>query len=140
MLKKLILIILMLLCGIQFVSCGKGSFSSFKSKFMNQYNVIVQDVFSNDVNDILKKLQSDENAKILDNMSQLLRDNNDLRKSHKKEYDKLQDLYTGLTDLKNAYGNWESYDLDKQKYLNEQILSMNVYLSRLEYEENKDDN
>ncbi len=54
------------------------------------------------------------------------------RKSNEKGYDELQALYMGLMDLKDAYKKWESYDLDKQQYLNTQLNIIYVNLSLLE--------
>lgn len=133
MLKKIIRSLLLFTIILSLSSCA-NSYNSFESKFMEEYYTIIQNVDSKEVNDILEKLQSDENAKILDSMNQLLQDNTGLRESHQEKYDKLNGLYNGLIELKSAYGKWESYDLDKQDYLNTQLNYMYVYLSLLGYD------
>lgn len=137
MFKKLIWYLLFITSIMYLTSCGKSDYNNFESQFMKQYYAIIQNVDDKEVDNILKKLQSKENAKVLDNMSQLLNDNEDLLKSHKKEYISLQELYTGLIDLKNAYSIWDSLDLDRKLYLNSKLGDIYFYLSQKDYYLNK---
>ncbi len=114
-------------------ACGR-KFTDFESEFMDQYYKIIQNVNSKEVDDILLKLQSKENADILGKMDKILQDNKKMRKVNEKKYDKLKELYMGLVDLKVAYKKWESYDLDKQQYLNLQLSDMWAYLSMLKHD------
>jgi hypothetical protein len=57
-----------------------------------------------------------------------------MRKKNEKKYDKLKELYTGLVALKEAYKKWDSYDLDKQQYLNMQLSNIYVHLSIPEHD------
>lgn len=132
--KKLIFTLIILTIILSLPSCGKADYNNFESKFMELYYAVIQNVDSKEVDDILKKLQSDENAKNLDAMDKLLQVNKDLQKSYQKEYDEFRKLYIGLIDLKAAYGKWDSYDLDKQDYLNSQLNYIYVYIAKLETE------
>ena len=125
------LLILFIICTQS--ACG-SKYSEVESQFMEEYYKIIQNVDSKEVDDILLKLQSKENTDILNKMNQLLQENKDIRKGNEKKFDKLQVLYTGLVDLKDAYEKWDSYDLDKQDYLNSQLNYIYVYISQLEYE------
>lgn len=100
---------------------------------MEEYYKVIQNVYSKEVKDILVKLQSEENNDILNNMNQLLQDNKEMRKKNEKKYDELQELYTGLVDLKDAYKSWDSLDLDRKLYLNSKLDDIYFYLSQSEY-------
>jgi hypothetical protein len=132
--RKLIcgLLILFIVCTQS--ACGGGNFNDFEAQFMDQYYKIIQNVYSTEVDGILLKLQSEENADILNKMNEILQDNKDMRKKNVKKYDKLKELYTGLVALKEAYKKWDSYDLDKQQYLNMQLSNIYVHLSILEHD------
>ncbi|OPX44213.1 hypothetical protein CLHUN_17670 [Ruminiclostridium hungatei] len=130
--KKTIYCIFILILIIFTQSACESKYKEFDSAFMLDYYKIIQDIDSEKVDDILFKLQSKENTEILDNMNNLLEDNKELRKKNEKRYDELQELYTGLIDLKDAYKKWESYDFDRQQYLNTQLNNIYVYLSLLE--------
>lgn len=134
MYRKIIfsLLIFFLICTQS--SCGSGSnYSEFESKFMEEYYKVIQNVYSKEVKDILVKLQSEENNDILNNINQLLQDNKKMRKKNEKKYDELQELYTGLVDLKDAYKSWDSLDLDRKLYLNSKLDDIYFYLSQSEY-------
>ena len=133
MFKKIICSLLILFATTTQCACG-SKYSQFETQFMAEYYKIIQNIDSEEVDDILLKLQSKENSEILNNMNQLLQDNNGMRKGNEKKFDKLKELYTGLIDLKAAYKKWDSYDLDKQDYLNSQLNYIYVYISQLEYE------
>lgn len=133
MCKKIICGLLILFISLVQCACG-NTYSKFEKQFMEEYYKIIQNIDSEEVDDILLKLQSKENTEILNNMNQLLQDNNDVRKGNEEKFDKLKELYTGLIDLKAAYKKWDSYDLDKQDYLNSQLNYIYVYISQLEYE------
>lgn len=135
--KKLISIILalFLICSILIALYAYGNnFSKFESQFMDEYYKLIENIYSKDADDILFRLQSKQNADILANMNKILNDNKDIRKGHKEKFDKLYELYTGLVDLKDAYGNYSSLDLDTQLYLNSQLTYIYVYKSQLEYD------
>lgn len=131
--KKIVcsFLIIFIICSQS--ACG-SNFNDFESQFMEQYYKIIQNVNSKEVDDIVLKLQSKESADILEKMDQILQDNKKIRKNNRKKYDKLKELYIGLVDLKAAYKKWESYDLDKQDYLNSQLNYMYVYLSILKHD------
>lgn len=131
--KKIVcsFLIIFIICSQS--ACG-GNFNNFESQFMEQYYKIIQNVNSKEVDDILLKLQSKESADIIEKMDQILQDNKKMRKNNEKKYDKLKELYIGLVDLKAAYKKWESYDLDKQDYLNSQLNYMYVYISILKHD------
>ncbi len=121
---------------IFFIICTQTAcerkFNDFESEFMEQYYKIIQNIDSDKVDDIVYKLQSKENEIILENMNKILENNKDIRKKNPKKYDKFVELYKGLIALKEAYKKWESYDLDKQQYLNLQLTHIYSYLSILE--------
>ena len=129
--KKIVcsLLVIFIICTQS--ACGR-KFNNFESEFMEQYYKIIQNIDSNKVDDIVYKLQSKENAVILENMNKMLNNNKDIRKKNPKKYDKFVELYKGLVALKEAYKKWESYDLDKQQYLNLQLTNIYSYLSILE--------
>lgn len=129
--KKVLFIFTLVLFIFNLSACG-NKYSEFDSAFMSCYYEIIQNIDSEKVEDILFKLQSKENLEILAGMDNLLNENKELRKSNEKGYDELQALYMGLMDLKDAYKKWESYDLDKQQYLNTQLNNIYVNLSLLE--------
>lgn len=133
MCRKIICSLLILFIVCTQSACG-SKYSEFENNFMAEYYKIIQNINSKEVDDILLKLQSKENADILNNMNQLLKDNQDVRKGNEKKFGKLQELYTGLVALKGAYKEWDSYDLDRQDYLNSQLNYIYVYISQLEYD------
>ena len=132
--KKIVcsLLVIFIICTQS--ACGR-KFNDFESEFMEQYYKIIQNIDSNKVDDIVYKLQSKENAVILENMNKMLNNNKDIRKKNPKKYDKFVELYKGLVALKEAYKKWESYDMDKQQYLNLQLSDMSAYLGMLRAEE-----
>ncbi len=130
-LKKVLFIFTLILFIFNLSACG-NKYNEFDSAFMTGYYEIIQNIDSEKVEDILFKLQSKENLEILAGMDNLLKENKELRKSNEKGYAELQALYMGLMDLKDAYKKWESYDLDKQQYLNTQLNNIYVNLSLLE--------
>ncbi len=130
-LKKVLLIFTLILFIFNLSACG-NKYNEFDSAFMSCYYEIIQNIDSEKVEDILFKLQSKENLEILAGMDNLLKENKEPRRGNEKGYDELQALYMGLMDLKDAYKKWESYDLDKQQYLNTQLNNIYVNLSLLE--------
>ncbi len=126
------LLVIFIICSQS--ACGRN-FNDFESQFMEQYYKIIQNLNSKEVDDILLKLQSKENAVFLENMNKILENNKHIRKKNPKKYDKFEELYKGLIALKEAYKKWESYDLDKQQYLNLQLSDMSAYLGMLRDEE-----
>ncbi len=116
-----------------------NNYSKFELQFMNEYYKMIENVYSKEVDDILLKLQSKHNTDILARMNQMLNDNKKMRKGHEEKFDRLHNLYSGLVDLKDAYSNWDSLDLDRKLYLNSQINYIYVYISQLEYGRQKND-
>ncbi len=133
MFKRIIFCVLIISTIVYLTSFGKSDYNNFESQFMEQYYAIIQNINDKEVDSILKNLQSKENKKILDSMSKLLSDNKGLLKGHEKKYIELQELYTGLVDLKNAYSTWDSLDLDRKLYLNSKLSDIYFYLSQKDY-------
>ena len=130
-------VLLLLITVLIFLgACGANGVDDFESKFMNQYLQLVKNIYSPEVDIIIEKLQSDESKVILENISEILEDNS--RFSDSKRYIELNELYTGLVDLKMSYKKWDTYDLDKQFFLNSQLNYIYVYYSQLEYEKTKE--
>ena len=124
--------ILFILIILLLSSCT-NTYDDFESKFMADYYKVIENVYSPKVNDILYKLQSEENNKILQDIHQLLQDNKDLEKTNKNKYNNLKNLYEGLIQLKSAYNNWDDLDLDRQLCLNGYLNDIYFYISQSDY-------
>lgn len=131
--KKKVIWLLVIFIIVVTQSACQNKYADFETQFMKEYYKIIENVDSTEVKDILSKLQSNENAVILGNLNQLLKDNEDLRKDNEKKYDNLKELYTGLVDLKNSYKDWANLDLDRKLYLNSKIDDIYFYISQSEY-------
>ena len=132
MLKKIKAFVCALMSLLFLVSCSVSAFDDFQKQFMNEYYNIIQNIDANEVDLVLEKLQKEENSIILSNMDKLLIDNRAF--GNRDKYKELKEIYSGLIELKGAYGKWETLDLDKQQYLNEQLSIMYAYLSQVDYE------
>jgi hypothetical protein len=130
--KKVIWLLVIFIIVVTQSAC-QNKYDDFETQFMKEYYKIIENVDSTEVKDILSKLQSNENAVILENLNQLLKDNEDLRKDNEKKYDNLKELYTGLVELKNSYKDWDNLNLDRKLYLNSKIDDIYFYISQSEY-------
>jgi hypothetical protein len=80
---KAIYCLIIILIIFTLSACG-SNYNKFESEFMDEYYKVIEDIESKEVKDILVKLQSEENAAILNNMKKLLEDNEDISKGNKK--------------------------------------------------------
>lgn len=119
---RCVLYVLIILALLVLVGCSKSSYDLYKTNFNVNYYKVASNIDIEHTYDSIKKLQTEENKKLVNEMKiQLDNIKSNLPKSKKKDYEELQKQYDGIVFLKDSFNKWDSLTTDEERRINTEM-------------------